>query len=224
MLDKAARQEDILDLGMRFRLAKKLVDAVHMMHCVGWVHKYEIPEVMTLPLLLTSSVRNIRPGSVLFFPKDPYKKHSSDSLIHNELGYDKPTFVGFGDARPDKIPVVVKYAIPRLDKKAGAEPMTHAYGPITETRTIGNCYHHPAKRKDPKLPYSRSFDIYSLGCVLLEIARWKPLKDVADLDVPPDDLASALKFAAKSLKGCAKSSPNSPERDFHRGFTNGGYI
>jgi hypothetical protein len=29
-----------LDLGIRFRLAKKLVDAVHMMHCVGWVHKY----------------------------------------------------------------------------------------------------------------------------------------------------------------------------------------
>jgi hypothetical protein len=29
----------MLDLGTRFRLAKKLVDAVHMMHCVGWVHK-----------------------------------------------------------------------------------------------------------------------------------------------------------------------------------------
>lgn len=30
----------VLDLGIRFRLAKKLVDAVNMMHCVGWVHKY----------------------------------------------------------------------------------------------------------------------------------------------------------------------------------------
>jgi uncharacterized protein YciI len=28
-----------LDLGIRFKLAKKLVDAVNMMHCVGWVHK-----------------------------------------------------------------------------------------------------------------------------------------------------------------------------------------
>jgi hypothetical protein len=28
-----------LELGMRFRLAKKLIDAVHTMHCVGWVHK-----------------------------------------------------------------------------------------------------------------------------------------------------------------------------------------
>jgi hypothetical protein len=30
----------LLDLGIRFRLAKKLVDAVHMMHCVGFVYKY----------------------------------------------------------------------------------------------------------------------------------------------------------------------------------------
>lgn len=29
-----------IDLGHRFRLAQKLVDAAHMMHCVGWVHKY----------------------------------------------------------------------------------------------------------------------------------------------------------------------------------------
>jgi hypothetical protein len=32
----------MLDLGVRFRLAKKLLNAVHMMHCVGWVHKYAI--------------------------------------------------------------------------------------------------------------------------------------------------------------------------------------
>jgi len=31
--------DDFMDIGMRFRLAKKLVDAVHLMHCVGWVHK-----------------------------------------------------------------------------------------------------------------------------------------------------------------------------------------
>lgn len=30
----------VLDLGIRFKLAKKLIQAVHMMHCVGWVHKY----------------------------------------------------------------------------------------------------------------------------------------------------------------------------------------
>ena len=37
---KHPSSQTVLDLGIRFRLAKKLVDAVHMMHCVGWVHKY----------------------------------------------------------------------------------------------------------------------------------------------------------------------------------------
>jgi hypothetical protein len=31
--------QQMLELGSRFRLAKKLVDAVHMMHCVGWIHR-----------------------------------------------------------------------------------------------------------------------------------------------------------------------------------------
>lgn len=31
-----------LSLGIRFRLAKKLVGAIHMMHCIGWVHKCAI--------------------------------------------------------------------------------------------------------------------------------------------------------------------------------------
>lgn len=39
---QASSQRPVIDLGTRFRLAKKLVDAVHMMHCVGWVHKYAI--------------------------------------------------------------------------------------------------------------------------------------------------------------------------------------
>jgi hypothetical protein len=38
--------QQMLDLGARFRLAKKLVDAVHMMHCVGWIHKYPPPPIL----------------------------------------------------------------------------------------------------------------------------------------------------------------------------------
>ena len=31
--------QDVLDLGIRFRIAKMLVDAVHSMHSCGWIHK-----------------------------------------------------------------------------------------------------------------------------------------------------------------------------------------
>lgn len=44
--------QDMLDLGVRFRLAKKLVEAVSMMFSVGWVHEYVSS---SLPLLSSTT-------------------------------------------------------------------------------------------------------------------------------------------------------------------------
>lgn len=43
-------------------------------------------------------------------------------------------------------------------------------------------YQHPDKRHDRSIRYSRAHDIYSLGCVLLEIGLWKPLDALVDID------------------------------------------
>lgn len=43
-------------------------------------------------------------------------------------------------------------------------------------------YQHPEKRYNPTLRYSRSHDIYSLGCVLLEIGLWKPLNSMVEIE------------------------------------------
>lgn len=143
-----------LDLGIRFRLAKKLVDAVHMMHCVGWVHK------------------NIRSNSVIFFPA----RHVSQGLPGpspsrpQELGYNEPLFVGLGNARVDDVtndPGDVYY----MRKTARSSDINLDY------------YQHPDKRQNPALRYSRAHDIYSLGCLLLEIGLWKPLDKLADIKV-----------------------------------------
>lgn len=40
LLEQDTPERHLLDLGIRFRLAKQLLDAVHTMHSVGWVHKY----------------------------------------------------------------------------------------------------------------------------------------------------------------------------------------
>lgn len=42
-------------------------------------------------------------------------------------------------------------------------------------------YQHPDKRWNSSIRYSRSHDIYSLGCVLLEIGLWKPLDMLVDI-------------------------------------------
>jgi hypothetical protein len=41
-------------------------------------------------------------------------------------------------------------------------------------------YQHPDKRSRPTILYSRAHDIYSLGCVLLEIGLWKSLDELVD--------------------------------------------
>ncbi|KAI9733102.1 MAG: hypothetical protein M1834_003649 [Cirrosporium novae-zelandiae] len=41
-----------------------------------------------------------------------------------------------------------------------------------------NLYQHPAKRMNPERCYEPNFDLYSLGCVFLELALWKPLSNL----------------------------------------------
>lgn len=39
-----------LDLGIRFQLAKKLIDALHLIHCAGWTHKLSLFPASTITL------------------------------------------------------------------------------------------------------------------------------------------------------------------------------
>ena len=139
-------------------------------------------------LLLTSGFRGIRSESIIFYPQDPNRSHGDGSAIRSDLAYEEPQFVGFGHARPDKIVEVVKQ-------------VTVVYSEIIRKKTITDYYQHPDKRQEPTMAYSRSFDIYSLGCVLLEIAVWQPLECLVDIHVEPRKLASMLKSIAKSQDG-----------------------
>lgn len=84
-------------------------------------------------------------------------------------GYDGSIFVGFGNAWVDKVVdnAADDHDIPQY---ADQEIKMNRYRNI-----ILNYYQHPNKRKDNILLYSRAHDIYSLGCVLLEIGLWVPL-------------------------------------------------
>ncbi|TVY48423.1 hypothetical protein LCER1_G008229 [Lachnellula cervina] len=157
-----------LELGIRFKLAQKLVDAVHMMHCVGWVHK------------------NIRSNSILFFPA-PNKPSSGPpgpaSNYPQPLGFDEPLFVGLGSARVDnEIQDPGDHYPPPVSSFGGMV----VYDERAKTRRPKDInldyYQHPDKRWDPSIRYARSHDIYSLGCVLLEIGLWKPLDKLIDIN------------------------------------------
>jgi hypothetical protein len=62
-------------------------------------------------------------------------------------------------------------------------------------------YQHPDKRRNPTLRYSRAFDIFSLGCLLLEIGYWKPLHHLVDVKASPEAMRKQLQTLAVKLDG-----------------------
>ena len=95
--------------------------------------------------------------------------------------------MGFGIARPDRITEI---------------PMGPHPGPADLVNpSQSDYYQHPAERNDPNVRYSRSFDIYSLGCVLLEFAHWRLLDELPDMKESNEGFKRRLQRTAEGSQG-----------------------
>jgi hypothetical protein len=133
--------------------------------------------------------RNIRSNSILFFPAPniPSRGPPGPSEAYPQpIGYDLPVFVGLGNARVDDI------IVEDGDEYYG-EIENESFGPgglrIVPMRPLRrpidvslDYYQHPDKRWNPSIRYSIAHDIYSLGCVLLEIGMWKSLRELVEVE------------------------------------------
>lgn len=155
-LSKALEFRNIsqVPLGLRFELARTLLKSVIFLHTSGWLHK------------------NIRPESIIFFPKDqkPLTRKQIDWLNVFLMGYkyarlhSQTEFDGDDDSDDD------------------GNPMTGIYRgiydlnvPRVQEQITLDIYQHPTKRTEPHRRYQSAYDMYSLGLVLLEIGLWEPL-------------------------------------------------
>ena len=155
--------DNVLDLGIRFKLAKKLVYSVVVLHICGWLHK------------------NIRSSNIFFFRARPV---NNKSIKTHQTDYDRPYIMGYGLSRPDDVPKSTQYDEPTVreyDKK-------DAFGRVkalsrrpwvehdTDSKPWTNIYQHPDKVANPARRFRHSYDIYSIGLVLLEIGLWQNLQ------------------------------------------------
>ncbi|RDL32602.1 Protein kinase-like (PK-like) [Venustampulla echinocandica] len=124
---------------------------------------------------------NIRSNSILFFPaknKPSTGPPGPASGYPQPIGYDEPLFVGLGSSRVDDV----------IDDPGDYyddlhEPRRHDWVVTKRPGDINlDYYQHPEKRRNPSMRYSRAHDIYSLGCVLLEIGLWKPLDRIVEIE------------------------------------------
>lgn len=99
--------------------------------------------------------KGLRSDSVMFLPGD---------LSGDASAIDQPHVTGFEYARPDR------------DGETTTSGM--------EVNDYVMLYVHPDYQgSDAKGTYRKTFDIYSLGIILLEIAYWKPIDNILGIDM-----------------------------------------
>jgi hypothetical protein len=69
--------------------------------------------------------------------------------------------------------IMVGYGYARADTKDAA-----AFTELPDSAWESDIYRHPQARGPGRRPFEKQFDLYSLGCVLLELALWRPLADI----------------------------------------------
>ncbi|KAK4443944.1 prion-inhibition and propagation-domain-containing protein [Podospora aff. communis PSN243] len=100
------------------------------------------------------------------------------------VDYTKPYLSGFDFSRP-----------------ARADEMTDVPGPGDDAEY--NLYRHPMAQSsiagDERERFKKSFDVYSLGVLFVEIARWKTVEDVLGIDM---NAARGRPSVALRVRGC----------------------
>ena len=152
--------DGILDLGIRFELAKKLMYSIVVVHTCGWLHK------------------NIRSSNIFFFPPRPT---GNEGFVNNRKDIGRPYIMGYGLSRPDDVPESSQYDEDKERQYSRTSPRQNVSRPREEAYHVGtkpplDIYQHPDKAADPAHRFRHSYDIYSIGLVLLEIGLWQNLQ------------------------------------------------
>lgn len=105
--------------------------------------------------------KGLRSHNIVFFPVTTKSKHG----VRKRIDYSKPYLSGFDFARPA-----------RADEQTEIPGDNGAY----------NLYRHPHTQGHgfgPRESFRKSFDIYSLGVVMVELAHWETIDKVLELEI-----------------------------------------
>jgi serine/threonine protein kinase len=114
--------------------------------------------------------KGLRSHNVIFFKTDDDDNDNSDEEGDDwsSIDFTQPYISGFDYSRPAQ-----------NEELTEKPPENAAYDIYRHPRVHGS-----ALPRDPNTsPYKKSYDIYSLGIILLEIAYWKPIDVVLGIDL-----------------------------------------
>jgi serine/threonine protein kinase len=91
--------------------------------------------------------KELRSDNILFIQRPPYDQDGGESILLSPM-------------------YIAGYVYARLDNP-------HEMTEPTESGSENDLYRHPLSMGNSKLSYRKSFDIFSAGCVLLELGLWR---------------------------------------------------
>ena len=147
-LIRSSVQQNV-ELGERFSLAQKLIRSVVALHTCGWLHK------------------NICPRNILFFAARPAP---GQAITASKVDFRSPVIVGYGLSRPDDIADQGREEYIRETRVSRFN-----YGSAPDEPARASIYQHPDKATNPRRRFRHSYDMYSLGLVLLTVGLWQDL-------------------------------------------------
>jgi hypothetical protein len=168
----------IPSVSKRVAMAKAITESVERLHAVNWLHK------------------GIRSYNILFFPMEDQKETQSHALPSSSmdnldrLDLSKPTLSGFESARPE--------SESRWTEMAGRNTAHDLYRhPMLQQEGFG---WDSSNSETARISFNKSFDVYSLGIVLLEIACWKPIHAILDINLEQAGLRDTMPVRRRLLE------------------------
>lgn len=117
--------------------------------------RFQIATIMVRAVLQLHTAgwlhKSLRTNNVIFLA--PEDATSAKFLQGN------PYLIGFEHARPDTA-------------------IAAAFTQLPDTEPLNDLYRHPQARGVRRETYRKQFDVYALGCILLEIGMWKALPEI----------------------------------------------
>lgn len=206
---------DVPSLTERVKLMKSLAETVERLHAVDWLHK------------------GLRSANILFFAASTSSTSTTTSDDDDEIdittiNFSDPYISGFDYSRPA--------TSDDMTERPTDNPRADIYRHPT-VQSTGN-RESPAPNPNPsssttsligRESYKKSFDIYSLGLVLLEIAHWKTIDSILNINIEtarpkqtwpvrdrlvekePQHLAWVRSYVGEAVEGVVRACLEGPE-------------
>jgi hypothetical protein len=154
---------DIPSLTDRITLMKLLAETLERLHAVDWLHK------------------GLRSANILFFPSSTPPKDTSVSVVKigdKYINFADPYISGFDYSRPATSDDMTERPVANPESDIYRHPVVQSTGNRAPSYSANN--HAGASSRES---YKKSYDIYSLGLLFLEVSQWKLLNEILTIDL-----------------------------------------